>query len=149
MKTFNFKFKSYVYCLLALALVVSITSFVLNVYNVVSYFSLGGIKVVSYLIISAVTLFIAVYVISLLCYSKYRINGNDLVCNLGFYKTTLSILDVTEVINFTTSEKLVIYFGKRGYSVIVIAKENYDEFISLILKVNPQIRFSVNSKGKI
>lgn len=149
MKSFKFKLKPYVIILLVLALVVSILSLALNIYNLVSYFKIGGIKIVSYLIICLATLVILVYVITVLTYSKYRIKGDYLVCNLGFYKTKVKIKSINEVVVFNASNKLIIYFGENNFSVIVISKESYEDFISTLIKLNPQIRFSSNASVKV
>ena len=149
MKTFNFKFKSYVIVLLILTLVISLISLALNVYNLVIYFSIGGIKIITYIIICIATTVIAIFILSVLFYSKYRIYNDYLWCNLGFYKTKLRLKEISEIINFTVQNKLIIYFNDKDCSVIVIDKENYQDFISTLLKFNPKISFSVNSTAKI
>jgi hypothetical protein len=149
MKTFNFKFKPYVIVLLILTLVISLISLALNVYNLVIYFSIGGIKIISYAIICLATTVIATFILSVLFYSKYKLCNKYLVCNLGFYKTKVKISKISEIINFSAQNKLIIYFNESDYSVIVIAKENYENFISTILKINPRIVFSINNTAKI
>lgn len=149
MKSFKFKFKPYVIVLLILTLVISLISLALNVYNLVTYFSLGGIKIISYFIICFATLIIGIYIVSLLVYSKYRFFDEFLICNLGLYKTKVKIKNINEIILFNDSNKLIIYFGEREFSVIVISKEEFEDFIANLLKLNPQIRFSTNASVKV
>jgi hypothetical protein len=81
-------------------------------------------------------------------YGNYAIKGKNIVCNLGFLKTTFNIEEVTQITHFKKSDKLVLYFINGNYTVIVISPEEYERFILAVREVNSKILYSTAIDGE-
>lgn len=141
MKSFNFKFRPLLRVLTAVAFLLSLAGFIWNVYNLVQAIKFLPRSIFSYALISVITLVLTVFVFSVLIYCKYRIIGENLYCNFGFYKTKISVSEVTSITHFKKSDKLVLYLKDQKFTVIVIEPQKYVEFASELIKINDKIGY--------
>lgn len=148
MNKFKFKYSVTVYVLLILTLALSVVGLVWNIFNAVHFAQSETFKFVSSCIISVVTAALIVFVSSVLFYGKYVIKNGYLYTYFGFLKSKTPVLDVIEITHFKKSNKLVVYFKTNEYTVIVIAPEQYDDFILAMRKVNKNIVYDARIDGE-
>lgn len=149
MKKFRFKYAPSVWILLSLVLLLSVAGLIWNVYNLLEFLSLSnGFKVVSSIIISAICLFLTIFVLSVLLYGNYVIKGDYLYTYFGFFKAKYKIEDILCISLFKKSNKLVVYFSEQTYTVIVIEENLYDEFVLSLRKVNQKIIYDTRIDGE-
>lgn len=148
MNKFKFKYSVTVYVLLILTLALSVVGLVWNIFNAVHFAQSETFKFVSSCIISVVTAALIVFVSSVLFYGKYVIKNGYLYTCFGFLKSKTPVLDVIEITHFKKSNKLVVYFKTNEYTVIVIAPEQYDDFILAMRKVNKNIFYDARIDGE-
>jgi hypothetical protein len=148
MKSFKFKYSIAVWVLLALVLILSTVGIIWNVYNFIFFIKESTVKAVAYLLIVLLTLFLFVFVLSVILYGRYVIKGDYLTQYFGLLKTKTPVKDIAEITHFKKSDKLVIYFVDRKYTVIVIQKELYEQFILALREANPAIVYDVKIDGE-
>ncbi len=148
MKSFKFKYSTAVWVLLAIVLILSAVGIVWNVFNFITFLSESIFKSVSYALIILLTAFLLVFVLSVIFYGRYVIKDGYLIQYFGFLKTKTSLKEIVEITHFKKSDKLVVYFADRKYTVIVIAKECYDPFILAVRTVNPAVVYDVKIEGE-
>ena len=57
----------------------------------------------------------------------------------------MKITDIFQLTEFTTLNKLVMYYTDEKYSVAVISEKYYREFYEALKAVNPDIIYTVQS----
>ena len=148
MKSFKFRYSITVWVLLSLILVISVLGLAWNVFNIIHFKGEQTFKVVSYYAISAITVALSIFVISVMTNGRYVIKNGYLYTCFGFVKNRTQIKDVIGLTHFKKSNKLVAYFKDNEYTVIVIAPEEYDKFILTVREVNPSITYSAQIDGE-
>ncbi len=149
MKKFRFKYAPSVWVLLILILLLSVGGLVLNIFNLVEFYSFKKtINVISYAIIILITFVLTVFVLSIIFYGNYVIKGENLCVYFGFFKTKYKIEDIVCISLFKKSNKLVVYFKEQTYTVIVIDQNFYDDFVLAIRKINQQIIYDTKIDGE-
>ena len=148
MKSFKFRYSLTVWILLAVVVVSSAIGLAWNIYNVIFYNTVDAFKTASYIIIALLTLALLILSLSIILYGKYVIKKEHLVSYFGFIKTKILLTDITEVVHFKKSDKLVAYFKDDSFTVIVISPEEYSNFVIALREVNPQIYYGVKIDGE-
>lgn len=148
MKRFKFRYSVAVWVLLALVLLLSIISFCWNVYNVIHFKGDQTFKLISYYVIALITIFLSIFVVSIMAYGKYVVKKGFLYTYFGFIKSKTDINDIVGITHFKKSNKLVMYFKSHEYTVIVISPEEYERFILSVREVNPSIVFDAQIDGE-
>lgn len=148
MKKFRFKYSTAVWLLLSLVVILSAVGMVWNIFNVKEYAWAGALKIAVYVIIALITAFLAILAISVMLYGFYVIKKDCLYTQFGFISSKLKISEITEISHFKKSNKLIIYFEKDKYAVIVISPTEYDEFIKALREVNPKIVYFAKIDGE-
>jgi hypothetical protein len=143
---FKIKLETYLYVLIAIALLISILGLGLNVFNVVEYASFGAFRVISYLLISVICLFLAVIAVSLLINCSYVIKGEYLISRFGIFTSKIKISDIVELVHAQAQNKLILYYGEDKYVMVLISPDKFDDFISKIIKLNVNVCYSVDLK---
>ena len=139
MKTFKVNLSGTVKILIGVAFILSLFGIAFNVYSIISYSKISALKTATYCITLTVSLFIAVFILSLIFNCKYVIKNKKLQLCFGFINTKVGIDDIVSVSHFKNTDKLVVYFKTAEYSVIMILPNFYDEFIHAIKEINPMI----------
>ena len=99
MKRFKFRYSVAVWVLLALVLLLSIISFCWNVYNVIHFKGDQTFKLISYYVIALITIFLSIFVVSIMAYGKYVVKKGFLYTYFGFIKSKTDINDISTVWN--------------------------------------------------
>lgn len=148
MKKFNFKYPPIAWVLLAVVLLLALGGLGWNIFNLIELWGGEIVKLASYFIVIIIALILICFAISIMVYGNYAIKGKNIVCNLGFLKTTFNIEEVTQITHFKKSDKLVLYFINGNYTVIVISPEEYERFILAVREVNSKILYSTAIDGE-
>lgn len=148
MKSFRFKYSTTVWVLLSLVIVLSAVGIVWNAFNFITFMHESTIKAVSYALIILLTAFLFAFVLSVVFYGKYVIKDGCIVQYFGFLKTKTPVKDIVEITHFKKSDKLVVYFCDKKYTVIVISPEYYEQFILAVRALNSAIVYDVKIDGE-
>ena len=81
-------------------------------------------------------------------FSSYSLKKGNLYVRFGFFVSKTKVSDVIGITHFKKSDKLVIYFKDQTFSVVVIAKEKYDDFVLILRELNKSIFFSSQIDGE-
>lgn len=148
MKKFRFKYPAVVWVLLAIVFALSVAGLIWNVYNFISFVNSDTVKTVLYSVIILLVAFLVVLTISVAVYGMYVIKGDTLYSYFGLVRSKFDINDITEITHFKKSDKLVVYFSDAKYTVIVIDKTDYDDFVVALREVNRKIIFDKKIEGE-
>ena len=148
MKKFKFKFSGFVFFLLSAVLVVCFISLALNLFNLVQYAKNPLFKFLPYIIYIIITLFLIAVVLGIMFFSGYSIKKDTLFVRFGFFVSKTKVKDIIAITHFKISDKLVVYYKEQAFSVVVIAKEKYDDFVLSLRNANKNIFFSSQIDGE-
>ena len=148
MKTFKFKYTLTVWILLALVLCLSLAGLSWNVWGAIEYFGLNTVKTVSSILTSALCLILAVVCGGVILFGRYVVKKDALVCCFGVIKSKYDINEMTAVILFKKSNRLVAYFGEKKYAVILISPDSYEDFVLAVREQNKAIVYDVKIDGE-
>ena len=87
-----------------------------------------------------------VLLISLIFSSYYSIDEKTLKTSFGIIKSKYDVNDIQTVALDRTTNKLSVFMKNESFFVIVVKEEWYQDFIDALLKVNPQIEYTIRSK---
>ncbi len=149
MKVFKFKFSKLTTVLIYAGIVLAVAAFGVTLYNVIKGDYMYSDKAI-YSIIGFVTMFIvsvllSVILVSLLCSSYYAVGGDTLKTSFGIIKSKFKISDIERAVLDRTTDKLAVYFKNDTFVMIVVNPEWYENFVSELLKCNPNIEYIINS----
>lgn len=145
---FKLKFPTVLYALLCLVVLLSGAGFLWNVYNLIYFIGVGGFKIVTSALLVAVTGALSVLALSTLFYCRYTVKNKTICLHLGLFKLKASTDDVCEITRFKKSDKLVVYFLDNKFSVVMIDRKDYDDFIVAVRNQNPSVVFDVKIEGE-
>lgn len=148
MKTFRFKYSPLVWTLLVLVLLLSLGGLAWNIFNIVEYSWADVFKIASFAIILAATAFLTAFAISVMLFGRYVIGNGKLRTRFGFISTATNVSDVVQITHFKKSDKLVVYFSDQKYSVIIIDRSEYDDFVLALRQLNPSIIYDSRIDGE-
>ena len=148
MNSFRFKYSATVWALLVVVLALLTAGIAWNIFNLTQYVNAGAFKIAVYVAIIILTTFLAVFVISLMAFSAYRIKDGYIYTCFGFVVSKEKIDSVVQITHFKKSDKLVMYFSDEKYTVIVISPINYEKFILTLRKENPKIMYDTEIDGE-
>jgi hypothetical protein len=92
--------------------------------------------------------FLCVVAVSIAVHGAYVIKNDTLYAYFGIIPSKYEIKDIVEITHFKKTDKLVAYFKDGKYTVIVIDKNDYDDFVICIREVNRQIIFDKKIEGE-
>lgn len=150
MKTFKYKFTTTTLVFIYLGIALSVAGIALNTFNIfneqVWTYANNSMPIIRYVLVYLVAALLAVILISLLVSSYYAVDGETFKTSFGIIKTSYDVKKI-QVINLDRkTNKLSVHFDDEKFIVIVVKKEWHDEFIDALLKANPDIEFSIESK---
>ena len=146
MNKFKFLFSNLVKALLVLAILITLVGAGWNIYNLVSAKDLNAFNGIGFVLIVLINLFIFVTCLLILIKSEYQLKNDALYTTFGYLKNKLPLEQITEIIHFIKADKLVLYFDADKYTVIVIKKERYADFVSTLTKLRPEITYTVRGE---
>ena len=148
MKKFKFKFSIFIWVMLSVVLAVCICSLAINVYNLTQYLSYSLFKFLPFILYSLITLFLIIVVLSIMLFSGYSLKNDNFYVRFGIFCSKTKLDEIVAITHFKKSDKLVVYFKHQAFSVIVIAKEKYDDFVMSLRQLNKNILFNKQIDGE-
>lgn len=150
MKVFKYKFSALTRVFIWLGLALAAVAFGLTLYNVLSksYNNSANIvyPIISYVAMFFVSTLMAVILISLLVSSYYAVGDKKFRTSFGLIKSTFLTDNITRILLDRETGKLTVHFKDNTFVVVVVKPEWYEDFISELLKCNPAIEYTINSK---
>ena len=148
MKSFKLKYSPLIWLLLSLVIVLSLCGLAWNVFSMIEFLGLNITKVISAGILSVLCLALVIFSLSIVFYGKYIVKGNYLVSYFGIIKSKIDIGDITHVIHFKKSDKLVVYYGEKSFVIILVSPVFYEEFTLSLREVNKSIVYDNRIEGE-
>ncbi len=139
-KTFRFHFSPLVWILLSLTLLVSLCGIAINVYNLVILAPFDS--AFRYVSFGILCLILAVFVVTVMTSSTYKIKKCKLYLKLGFIKSIFDLDKAVNITHFEDKNMLLLFFNNGEYTRIVISKENFLHFSESVREENSFIIFS-------
>ena len=148
MSVFKFKYSHMIWILLSCVCILCTVGLVFNIIDAIAYFSLGTFKFVGHICTCILNAFILVFVISVMVNGKYVIKDGALYLRFGFIYVKNDIKEIVQITHFKKSDALVMYFVDQKFSVAVIHKKDYDNFVLALRKENPNIFYDKCIEGE-
>ena len=148
MKKYRFKYNAITWVLLTVVLALGTGGLIWNIFNLEEYVWAGTFKIIAYSMIILVNILLIVFDLSVMLFGYYKIEGMSVICRFGIIKTVYDVNAVVEITHFKKSDKLVMYFKDATYTVIVIAKSEYEDFILSLRKINREIIYDTRIEGE-
>lgn len=148
MKEYKFKFLPSVKILLAIITLVCLGGVAFNTYNLINYVKVNSFRIWTTGVILLVNLALTIFIIMVILNSKYKILNDKIVLRFGFFKSIYQINEIVSFSHFKKSDKLVMYFTDAKWTVVVIAPQDYDNFIKAVRDNNSKILFSEQIEGE-
>ena len=148
MKSFRFKYTVTVWILLVLVAIISAVGLGWNIFSATEYAGVNTLKTITSIIMAVLCAFLTVLVLGAIFYGKYKIKGQKLITCIGFLTTKTDLETVVQIVHFTKSNKLVAYDKNDKFFVIVIAPQEYDDFVLSVRNQNPKIAFGKKIDGE-
>lgn len=146
--TFKFKYSALVWVLLACVLALSLVGLIWNAYNLIYFINSSVDKITSYSLIVLAIGALFVIALGVVFFGRYTVKNGVFCMHLGFFATKYSTDEITEIVHFKKSDKLVVYFSDQKYMVVMIANENYDNFVLALRNQNPKIAYNSMIDGE-
>ena len=150
MKIFKFKYTKLILVFIYLGLALAAAAFGVNLYllikNGISHAANPVYPILQYTVIFFVSVLLCVILISLLISSYYAVGNGIFKTSFGIIKSKFNLADVDKIVLDRETNKLAIYFKDGNFIMVVVKKEWYEDFIDEILKGNPKIEYTINSK---
>lgn len=150
MKVFKYKFTKLIIALIYAGIALSVLVIGLTTYYVVVSNIGTAVNIVypilQYSLMYLVSILLCIILISLLVSSYYSIDGKVFKTSFGIIKSKFDVEKIERVILDRTTNKLAVYFDENTFIMIVVKEEWYEDFINSLLKANPKIEYTINSK---
>ena len=145
MKKYKYLYSTLTKILLILVMAFSLAGAGWSVFNLIQFAYLGAIKIVGYILITLLSLLVCTFAFSVLVSGYYTVTDTNLVCKIGFIKSKLPLAEITQAVYYRTENKLVIYFKKDKFAVIVISPDDYEDFVVTLRENNPKIIYDIET----
>lgn len=150
MKVFKFKYSKLITVAIYAGIALALAAFGITLYNVLK----GGYFAVEkpvYPILSCSVMFLLsalmfTILVSLLISSYYSVDDKILKTSFGIIKSKFKIENIDSIVLDRETNKLTVHFADNSFILVVVKPEWYEDFISELLKRNPKIEYSINSK---
>lgn len=150
MKVFKFRYSKLTTVFIYVGIALAVAAFGVTLYNVIKGdFLQSNNKVyplIGYSVMFIVAALLLVILISLILSSYYAVGEGTLKTSFGIIKSKFKIENITSVMLDRETNKLTVHFADETFILIVVKPEWYDDFISELLKNNPKIEYTINSK---
>lgn len=150
MKIFKYKFSVAARVFIWLGLALAAVAFGITLYNVLAknYNNSANIvyPIISYAAMFFASVLMATMLISLLVSSYYAVGDKKFKTSFGLIKSVFDTDNIVKILLDRGNGKLTVHFKDDSFIVIVVKPEWYEEFIAELLKCNPAIEYTINSK---
>lgn len=142
MKNFKYKHSPLVYALLAVVFIATTIGCAFSVKSAITT-TLDN-ELFAFIALSAINLFLALFVLFVALFSKYKLKNGKLKLIMGVSNWTVSLEEITSLTHLIDSKKLIANLSDGKYIFIVIAPEQIDAFIKTVKETRPEIVFDIN-----
>lgn len=150
MKVFKFKFTKVTTIFIYIGIVLAVAAFGVNTYFVIAQGFGDAANIVypilRYSLMYLVSVALFVILMSVLFSSYYSVDEKTLKTSFGIIKSKYEIAKITSIVLDRKINKLSVHFEDNSFVVIAVKEEWYGDFADAILKVKPDIEFTINSK---
>lgn len=138
---FPFRFSKVLVILAIAAICLCTLGIAISVYRMVRYGVDGFYDVIRYPFLIVICAFAIVLVVALLIKSEYVISEKYLHANFGLIRSKTELKKITAVSIDFEEEKISVYTGEPFF-VMLLNKEQAQNFSSAIIRANPDIQVS-------
>ena len=142
MKNFKYKHSVLVYVLLAVVFIATAIGCAFSVKSAVTT-TLEN-ELFAFIALAAINLFLAVFVLFVALFSKYKVKNGKLKLIMGVANWTISLEEITSLTHLIDAKKLIANLADGKYVFIVISPEQIDAFVKSIKEARPEIVFDIN-----
>ncbi len=146
MSKFKYKKSVLITVVISLLSACAIAGIVTNIINIVQDVN-NWLKVLSYSIILAISVFMLIASLLMLLTAHYKITDTHLVVSYGVITERVAIQSIKSISIFKSSDNLVVYYNENKYQVILISPDTFDDFIVALRNVNENISLDIKSKA--
>lgn len=137
--SFKMNFPPFVVFLLILCTLISMGGVFFNIYEIVNYSALNDYKLISYIVLTVLSVALFVLCFSLLFFAKYKVKDEKLKIYFGIIVFSVKLKDVVSVTFFKKTQQTALILSNSTYSFIMIKKEFLDDFVKSIRFANNTI----------
>lgn len=149
MKSFKYKFTPLMKGLMCVAMALCAVGFGVNLYycikNGASHANTPIYPILQYALMFFVTVTLFALILSILLFSAYAVDGKHFKTRFGVITSKYDVEKIEVITLDRKTGKLTVTFNDGQFLVIVIKKQQYDDFVSALLKANPAISYDVIS----
>ena len=150
MKVFKFKYSKLITAAIYVGMALAIAAFGVTLYNVLKGDFLQSNNIIYPILSNGIMFIISVLMfiilVSLLVSSYYSVDSKMLKTSFGIIKSKFKIENIESIVLDRETNKLTVHFEDKSFILIVVKPEWYEDFISELLKNNPKIEYTINSK---
>lgn len=149
MKIFKFRYSKLTTAFIYIGLALAVAAFGVTVYNVIKddiLLTNNVYAIIGHSIMLLISVLLFVILISLIISSYYSVGNNILKTSFGIIKSKFHLENIKRIVLDRQTNKLAVHFVDESFIMIVVKPEWHDEFISELLKNNPKIEYTINSK---
>ncbi|MCH5146896.1 MAG: PH domain-containing protein [Clostridiales bacterium] len=150
MKVFKFKYSKLTTAFIYIGLALAVAAFGVTLYTVIKgdVFSVENkiYPIISHGVMFLVSVLLFVILLSLIISSYYSVGNNILKTSFGIIKSKFKIDNIKSVMLDRKTNKLTVHFADNSFILIAVKPEWYEDFINELLKNNPNIEYTINSK---
>lgn len=150
MKVFKYKFTRLITSFIYIGMALSVIAFGLNTYFLIVNDISTAVNIVypilQYSLMYLVSVLLFIICLSLLISSYYSVDGKTFKTSFGIIKSKYDVDKIESIVLDRTTNKLAVYFSEDNYLIIVVNEEWYEDFVCALLKANPRIEYTINSK---
>lgn len=146
MSKFKYKKSILITVVISLLSACALAGIITNIINIVQDAN-NWLKVLSYSIILAISVFMLIASLLMLLTAHYKITDTHLVVSYGVITERITIQSINSISIFKSSDNLVVYYNENKYQVILISPDVFDDFIVALRNVNENISLDIKSKA--
>lgn len=150
MKIFKFRYSKLIIAAIYAGVALALAAFGVTLYNVIKGDFLQSSNIIypilSYGIMFLISVLMLVILVSLLVSSYYSVDSKILKTSFGIIKSKFKIENIESIVLDRQTNKLTVHFVDKTFILIVVKPEWYEDFISELIKNNPKIEYTINSK---
>ena len=146
MSKFKYKKSILITVVISLLSACALAGIITNIINIVQDAN-NWLKVLSYSIILAISVFMLIASLLMLLTAHYKITDTHLVVSYGVITERITIQSINSISIFKSSDNLVVYYNENKYQVILISPDVFDDFIVALRNVNETISLDIKSKA--
>lgn len=150
MKIFKFRYSKLIIVAIYAGIALALAAFGVTLYNVIKGDFLQSSNIIypilSYGIMFLISVLMLVILVSLLVSSYYSVDSKILKTSFGIIKSKFKIENIESIVLDRQTNKLTVHFVDKTFILIVVKPEWYEDFISELIKNNPKIEYTINSK---